>query len=106
MHNEDLYDVADESVTLRVHAQPGAGRTAIAGRHGHAAKITVAAPPVDGRANDAIARFLAESFGLKAAQVTLVGGTTNREKRFRLDGVDPVAFADRLDVLLTSPTRR
>lgn len=105
MSNEDLYDAGEDDVTLRVHAQPGAGRSTLAGRHGDAVKVTIAVPPVDGRANEAIMKLLAESFGLKAAQVTLLSGATSRSKRFRLAGIDPVAFGDRLDVLLAGKKR-
>lgn len=85
----DLYDATDDGVTLRVHAQPGGGRSAVMGRHGGALKVKVAAPPVEGRANAAVAELLARTFGLKAAQVELVSGDTSRSKRFRLDGVTP-----------------
>ena len=85
----ELYEVTDDgAVLLHVHAQPGAGRTAVAGRHGDALKVKVAAPPEGGRANAALAETLAEAFGVKVAQVTLVSGQTSRVKRFRIEGVD------------------
>jgi uncharacterized protein len=87
--HSDLYDVTDGVVVLRVHASPGAGRTAVTGRQGDAVKVRVAAPPVDGRANAALVEFLAAEFGLKPADVTLVSGATARAKRFRLGGLDP-----------------
>ena len=102
----DLYDVADDSVTLRVHAQPGGGRSAVTGRHGGALKVKVAAPPVDGRANDAVAELLARTFGLKAAQVELVSGETSRSKRFRLDGVTPDVIDAALSQALGSASGR
>ncbi len=92
--------VADDAVELAVHAQPGAGRTQVVGRHGDALKVRVAAPPERGRANEAVAALLVESFGLTTKQVTLVAGETSRSKRFRLDGVEPDAVAKRLDDLL------
>ena len=98
-----LYDVVDGGVVLRVHAQPGAGRSGIVGRHGDALKVKVAAPPADGRANDAIAGVLAEAFGLKPAQLTLVSGPSSRAKRFRLDGVDAAAIDRRLHQLVAEP---
>ncbi|HEV7536307.1 MAG TPA: DUF167 domain-containing protein [Acidimicrobiia bacterium] len=85
----DLYDVRDGAVVLRVQVSPGAGRTAVTGRHGDAMKVRVAAPPVEGRANAALVEFLATEFGLKAADVTLLSGATGRAKRFRLGGLDP-----------------
>ena len=65
--------------------QPGAKRTEIAGSHGDALKIRLAAPPVDGRANEALLAFLAEAFGVPARQVTLLSGATGRRKRVRIE---------------------
>jgi uncharacterized protein (TIGR00251 family) len=82
-----------------VHVQPGAGRPGVAGRHGEALKLKVAAPPVDGRANTAAVALLAEVLGLRPAQVVLVTGASSRSKRFRLVGVDPDALSVRLSAL-------
>jgi uncharacterized protein (TIGR00251 family) len=104
MHTQ-LYAVnEDGSVDLHVHAQPGAGRTQITGRHGDALKIRVAVPPEHGRANDALASVLVEAFGLKAADVSLVSGEKSRTKRFRVVVEDVDAFADRLDELVAAGT--
>jgi uncharacterized protein (TIGR00251 family) len=89
MEVDDLYDARDDgSFVLSVHAQPGAGRTAIVGRHGTALKVKVAAPPTGGRANEALARLLAETFGVKPAAVELTSGQASRQKRFRVAGVE------------------
>ena len=61
----DLYDItAEGDVVLRLHVQPGAGKTAIAGTFGDALKLKVAAPPTGGRANDACVAFVADLFGV------------------------------------------
>ena len=75
-------------VMLTVHAQPGARRTEVVGRHGDAVKIRVAAPPVDDRANQALVTFVAEVFGLRPAAVSVRSGGSSRHKRLRLDGID------------------
>jgi uncharacterized protein (TIGR00251 family) len=92
----DLYDVSGDDVVLRVHAQPGAGRTAITGRHGTSLKVRVAAPPVDGRANETLRAALAEAFALPVADVTLASGGSSRVKRFRLHGITAAHFAPQL----------
>ena len=103
----DLYDVrANGTIVLRVHVQPGAGRTAIHGRHGDALKVSVGAPPQGGRANDAVGKLLAEVFGLKADAVSLVGGDTSREKRFLLAGLEETDVKDRLEQALEEAERR
>jgi uncharacterized protein (TIGR00251 family) len=96
----DLFDVVDGAVVLRVHAQPGGGRSAVTGRHGDALKVKVAAPPTEGRANAALLALLAKDFGLEPADVTLVSGGTSRTKRVRLGGLEPDDAPAAIDRLL------
>jgi uncharacterized protein (TIGR00251 family) len=108
---DDLFNVRDDgTVVLRVHAHPGAGRTAVVGRHGTAVKVRVAAPPVGGRANEAIVRLLAEQFGVVAGDVELVKGDRSADKAFRVSGVEAEEFGRRLETVLdegaTTPGRR
>jgi uncharacterized protein (TIGR00251 family) len=88
----DLYSIEDGAVVLSVHVQPRAGRSAVVGRHGHALKVQVAAPPLDDRANEATALVLADELGVAKGAVELIGGARSREKRFRIttDDVDGV----------------
>lgn len=85
---------ANGALTLCVHAQPGAKRTGIAGLHGEALKIRVAAPALEDRANEALIEFLAETFRVPRRAVTLVSGARAREKRFSIAGsaVDPATL--------------
>jgi uncharacterized protein (TIGR00251 family) len=93
----DLYRVNEGHVVIQVHVQPGAGRTAVVGRHGDALKVKVAAPPAEGRANDAVVALLAETLGVKPAAVSVVSGATSRSKRIRVDGVDPESVTPALE---------
>jgi uncharacterized protein (TIGR00251 family) len=106
---EDLFDVvprpdaegepADRAtVRLRVHVRPGAGRSAIVGRHGDALAVRVAAPPVDGRANAACTELLRDELGVR--QVELVGGERGADKRFELADVDVERLRRRIDELI------
>ncbi len=79
----------DGLLLLAVHAQPGAKRTEIAGLHGEALKIRVAAPPLDDRANEALVAFLADRLGVAKRDVALLGGHKAREKRFAVANVPP-----------------
>lgn len=74
-----------DDLLLTVHAQPGASRSEFAGLHGDALKIRIQAPAVDGRANDAMRRFLADAFAVPIARVTLVSGASARHKRWRVE---------------------
>ena len=91
---EDLIEImGDGTVVLRVHAQPGANRTAVVGRHGDALKVAVRAPADAGRANEAVLRLVADVAGVRRKAVRLVGGASSRAKRIAIDGVDAAALA-------------
>ena len=82
--------VADSlGVTLRLHIQPGAKKTEVAGLHGEALKIRLAAPPVDGKANACLLAFLADQLGVAKSAVSLISGETSRAKRVHVRGVVP-----------------
>ena len=90
----DWYRVDGDCVLLlTLHIQPGAKKTDIAGLHGDALKIRLAAPPVDGKANDALVRFVAERLGLPRSAVTLKSGQTSRHKVLEVVGATPAAVA-------------
>jgi len=79
--------------TILIHVQPNARRTEIAGRHGDAIKIRVAAPPVDGAANAELIRFLADQLGLPKSAIEIVSGAGSRRKQMRITGYDGDASA-------------
>jgi hypothetical protein len=79
--------VVDGGVRLQLHIQPRASKTEIVGVHGDALKIRLAAPPVDGAANDALVRFLAERLGVPRTAVMLIAGMSGRRKTVMLEGV-------------------
>jgi len=103
----DLFSVRDDgSVVLRVHVQPGAGKTTVQGRHGDALKVSVAAPPQGGRANEAVVKLVAEVAGIKPGAVSVVNGETSRSKQVLLKGLDADAVRDALDLALDEAARR
>jgi uncharacterized protein (TIGR00251 family) len=75
------------SCTLAVKAIPNAPRDEVVGWLGDALKVKVHAPPVEGRANDALCDFLADVLGLPRRAVTVVRGGISRHKVVRVDGL-------------------
>lgn len=75
----------DGAVQIAVRAQPGAKRSAVLGMHGARIRIAVQAPPVDGKANEALERFVAEQLGLPRARVAVSAGSSSRDKRLSID---------------------
>lgn len=86
------------SCRLEVKVIPGASRDEVAGTMGNAVKIKLRAPPVDGRANEALIEFLSERLGLPRRALTLERGDTSRQKLLRIDGLDLPAVRQRLGV--------
>src|ERR1700678_3252528 len=89
-----------EGAIIAVRAQPGAKRNAVLGERAGALKVSVTAPPEDGRANAALVELLREWLGVKRSQIELVGGHTNRNKTFLFRGVTPEELQAMLAVKL------
>ncbi len=86
---------------IQVKVHPRARRSAVAGKLGDAWKLDLAAPPVEGKANEECIRFLAELAGIPRSRVEIVSGASSRLKVVHLEGVDQ---AD-LERLLASEQR-
>jgi uncharacterized protein (TIGR00251 family) len=84
------------STRLRLRVAPGSTRSGVVGRHGGAWKVRVAAPPEDGRANEAVVRLLADTLSLPRKAVTLVSGHGARDKVVELEGIDPTQIDQRM----------
>ncbi len=72
---------------LAIRVQPNASVTAISGEYGDELKVRLAAPPVDGKANAELVRFLARATGAPRAEVVVVRGQSSRSKTVRIGEV-------------------
>lgn len=88
------WDGAD--LLLDVHIQPKASRDSITGGHGDRLKIRITAPPVEGRANEHLLKYLANEFAVPRRQVLLLAGAGGRSKRVRIER--PARLPDGLDI--------
>jgi len=77
----------DARARITVKVQPRAKVTRVAGRLENAYRLQVAAPPVDGKANDACVAFFAEVAGVAKSRVRIVSGLTSRMKVVEIDGI-------------------
>jgi len=85
------------SARLRLRVAPAASRSEIVGRHGDAWRVRVAAAPERGRANDELLDLLAAALDLPRPQLTLVAGTSSRDKLVELTGLDGSEAEKRLE---------
>ena len=91
----DLRDTA-QGVTLRVRVQPRSSRNALVGEREGALVVRLTAPPVEGRANQALARMLADALGVPPSAVQLVRGDSGRDKVVAIAGIDAATARARL----------
>ena len=87
------YDAAARRLTLTLHVQPGARRSAITGLHGDALKIRIAAPAVDNKANAALIEFLSELLDIPKSAIAIHRGATGRRKVVEITGGADLAKA-------------
>ncbi len=87
---------AEAGVAFAVRVVPRASRNEIVGVHGDALKVRLTAPPVEGRANEALIAFLAQRLGVRKSQVEIVAGATSRHKVIRVIGVLAQEVEERL----------
>ena len=78
-------------IKVSLYVQPGAKRNEIVGLHGDALKIKLAAPPIEGRANEALKKYLGKIFGVPLRNIELLHGDQSRHKVLSINGslVDP-----------------
>lgn len=90
--------MTDRCTRLTLRVSPGATRSAVVGRHGDAWKVRVAAPPVDGQANQTLEELLATVLGVGRRRLRIVTGASGRDKVVEVSGRD----ADEVDRLLAA----
>lgn len=90
----------DGAVMVLVHVQPRASRSAVLGLYDGCLKIAVTCPPVDGKANSAVAGFLAEVLDVPRRQVVLASGQSSRRKVFLVTGTSMEAIREHLESVL------
>lgn len=83
-------------MTLKVRVQPRAAGDALGGVRAGALVVRLSAPPVDGRANAALARFLGRVLAVPPSAITLLRGATGRDKVLRIAGTDAATVRARL----------
>ncbi|MBR7139419.1 MAG: YggU family protein [Lentisphaeria bacterium] len=87
---------AEKGVYISLHIQPGAKREGITGIFGTALKIALNAPPVDGKANAALLRFLAGKLKVAKNSIELCSGASSRDKRVFVAGITIEQAEERL----------
>ncbi len=90
------YTARESSITFAVRVQPRASQSKIAGEIEGSLKIKIAAPPVDGEANEELIRFLSKWFEVPKREIEIVSGETAKNKIIRIHGLTVENFETRL----------
>lgn len=96
----ELKQHADGSIGLRVFVKPRSSKSRVAGAHEGMVEVALAAPPVDGAANDELVRTLARVIGVGRSSVQIVAGERSRTKLLAITGVTVDVLRARLDAAL------
>ncbi|WP_290697609.1 DUF167 domain-containing protein [Amphritea sp.] len=80
-----FYTWQDGNLILNCHLQPKASNDAIVGLHDESVKIRITAPPIEGKANVHLVKFLAKQFGVAKSAVSILSGELGRQKRVRIE---------------------
>jgi uncharacterized protein (TIGR00251 family) len=81
---------------LRLRIVPNAKRSEVVGPHGDALKLKIAAPALEGRANEELVQFLAAKLGVSRRGVALVSGEKSRDKVVEIEGMEEVDARERI----------
>lgn len=85
-------------VRIRVRVQPRGGRDEIVGEREGAIVVRVGAPPVDGKANDAVCKLVARRAGVPRRRVSVISGERSRDKQLLVEGVSEAELRRALGV--------
>lgn len=91
------FTAQDEAITFTVRAQPRATKSAWVGEVEGALKVKIAAPPVDGAANEELIRLLAKLFDVPRRAITILSGATAKNKIVRIHGLTATQFEAKLN---------
>ncbi len=84
----DFATQTKDGARINLHVQPGAKKNEICGTREKSLKIKLQAPPVDGKANEALIAFIAETLGVPKRNVSLISGEKSRDKAVLVKGAD------------------
>ncbi|MGQ9511607.1 DUF167 domain-containing protein [Thermodesulfitimonas sp.] len=90
----NLFQTDQDGVRFRVRVTPRASKNAICGVVGAGLRVRIAAPPVEGRANETLLRYLGEVFQVPVRCVTILHGEGGREKTIKIAGLGPKEALD------------
>jgi uncharacterized protein (TIGR00251 family) len=88
-----------EEITIKVYLQPKSSKNEIIGPYRDGIKVKVTTPPVEGKANEALIRFLSKELGVSPSSIEILKGNHSREKTLRVSGISDQEWVAKLQTI-------
>lgn len=94
---DDCFKIRGNDIIIKVKIVPGSSKNKIIGAYNDALKISIAAPPVEGKANKKCIAYLAKYFDLAKSKIEIISGQTSKNKLIKIYDISPKEFLDKIE---------
>lgn len=94
---DDCFKIRDNDIIIKVKIVPGSSKNKIIGAYNDALKISIAAPPVEGKANKKCIAYLAKYFDVAKSKIEIISGQTSKNKLIKIYDISPKEFLDKIE---------
>ena len=94
---DDCFKIRGNDIIIKVKIVPGSSKNKIIGAYNDALKISVAAPPVEGKANKKCITYLAKYFDVAKSKIEIISGQTSKNKLIKIYDISPKEFLDKIE---------
>lgn len=94
---DDCFEIRGNDIIIKVKIVPGSSKNKIIGVYNDALKISIAAPPVEGKANKKCIAYLAKYFDVAKSKIEIISGQTSKNKLIKIYDISPKEFLDKIE---------
>lgn len=94
---DDCFKIRGNDIIIKVKIVPGSSKNKIIGAYNDALKISIAAPPVEGKANKKCIAYLAKYFDVAKSKIEIISGQTSKNKLIKIYDISPKKFLDKIE---------
>lgn len=94
---DDCFKISGNDIIIKVKIVPGSSKNKIIGAYNDALKISIAAPPVEGKANKKCIAYLAKYFDVAKSKIEIISGQTSKNKLIKIYDISPKEFLDKIE---------
>lgn len=94
---DDCFKIRGNDIIIKVKIVPGSSKNKIIGAYNDALKISIAAPPVEGKVNKKCIAYLAKYFDVAKSKIEIISGQTSKSKLIKIYDISPKEFLDKIE---------